>query len=100
MSERVTMPKTNNFFVTKIKIPSALYQIKVMNDLLLFLLKSKKMRKTVFAFILENRLIKKRQEVNNTVKNIMTQKIKAIKKETESGNTCRIIELDFYAKGA
>ena len=94
------MLKTNNYFVTKIKLPITLFQIEIMNSILSSFSKRKGFRRSVFALIFEKSLVKKRESVNNILKTLILQKADSLKNETDCTADCRIVDLSQYAKGA
>ncbi len=94
------MLKINNFFAAKIKLPIELYQIEIMNNILTSLSKNKNFRKSGFAILFENRLVKKRENVNNILKAIILKKADISKNENNCVPNPGIVELNQYAKGA
>ncbi len=89
----------NKIFRNKAEITFKLFQIRILNDSLFSIYKSKTLRNSAIAPVIEKNLIKKRERVSHLTQEMFLEMVKNSLTGTHS-NSEKQIKINKFAKGA
>lgn len=92
------MNRINSFSLKKATLKISILQMNLLNETLYRILKRKNLRSGFLSFIIENKLMKKREEVTEISKKLFREEVEKAKQELNPKPMGRIVEIEEYLR--